>query len=170
MPGARQHSYIRGAAADGIDGQRVVTVVAAAVLVIMLAVTAYLFSSTASANESAQDLARSGMVVAATVTGCEGISDGVGMGIEYYNCTAAVTAGGRTYEGLLHGSRRSRPTGSRVEAVMVPGDISTLTVDRPGTESYLSASIMAAVSVVLLVLLLVFLRGRRLRRQRVVSG
>ena len=164
MSGVSEESYVRGAGAGKVDGQRVLTVVAGVVLVVMLAVTAYLFSSTLSANESAQDLARSGMVVSATVTGCEEISDGIGMGVEYYNCTAQVSAGGHTYEGLLHGSGVSRQIGSVVQAVMVPGDISTLTVDRAQSPSYVGATVTAAASVVVLIVLLVFLRARRLRR------
>ena len=165
MSDLEEHSYVRGAGAEGVDGHKVLTIVAAAVLVVMLAVTAYLFSSTASANKSAEDLAQSGMAVTATVTGCQGISDGVGMGVEYYNCSAQVTAGGRTYEGVLHGSRVLRPVGSQVQAMMVPGDVSTLSIDRVQSSSYLAASIMAAASVVLLVVLLVFLRALRLRRR-----
>ena len=91
MSDIQEHSYIRGAGAGHVDGQKVLTIVSAAVLVVMLAVTAYLFSSTASANKSAEDLAQSGMAVTATVTGCQGISDGVGMGVEYYNCSAQVS-------------------------------------------------------------------------------
>lgn len=168
MPEAQEESYIRGAGAVVVDGRRVFAVLAVLVVAGLVAVTAYLYTTTASHNSAADALARNGVTVNATIVGCDGISDGVGMGVEYYDCTAQVSLDGRSYSAPLHGSRTSRAVGSEVTAFMVPGDGATLTLGRPRPSSYTAAWVMAVVTVVTVVAAMVLARffGRRRLRPR----
>lgn len=156
--------YIRGVGTVGADPARVLAVLAVLAVAGLVAVTAYLFVSTADRNSSASRLAAHGRPVEATVTGCAGISDGIGMGVVYYQCTASASLDGRTYAGVLHGDRADLPPGDSVAAVVVPGDASSLTVAAAvsgRSASYVPAVVMAGVTVVAGGLVALLYRRRR---------
>jgi hypothetical protein len=135
--------------AGPIDPGRVAAVLAGLAAAALVAVTAYLFFSAASRNAALDRLERFGVPVRATVTGCEGIGDGVGMGTQYYDCYGTWTLAGRSYQGLVHGSRTLRPAGQTLDALAVPGDPASLTVAGSASrarQSYTAAWVLLALS------------------------
>jgi hypothetical protein len=127
-----EESYIRGAGATRVDGRRVGWVLAAVVVAGLAVATVAMFLVTASDRSRADRLRQHGVPVQATVTHCAGISSGIGMGVEYYECRATYTLAGDTAEAVLHGSRSQLPTGRVVDAVAVPGDPGSLSVPGAG--------------------------------------
>src|SRR5207249_1448379 len=73
-------------------------------------------------NARASKLQQRGVPVAATVSGCSGISSGVGMAIEYWECRGTYTLGGQQYNEVIRGSRARLNPGQTVPAVAVPGE------------------------------------------------
>ena len=151
MPeGAEGASYVRGAGGVAVDPRRIIQILGVAVSVILVGVTIYLFVATISRNADRDRLRRSGVPVQATVTGCSAIGDGVGMGIEYWDCTASFALSGRTYSAVLNGSRVQRQPGQVLSALVVPGEPSSLSLPgvatRSGRSSYVPAITTAAVT------------------------
>jgi hypothetical protein len=91
-------------------------------LVALLAGLAVYFSVTgAQQNSQLNALRQRGVPVQATVTGCRGISSGVGMGIEYWECRGSYTLDGHSFGGVINGSRKLLESGVQVPAIAVPG-------------------------------------------------
>lgn len=121
-------SYIRGAAPVAVDPRRVSRLLGLA-LVALLAVSAIATAAvTAMGDSSAASLRRHGVPVRAAVTTCTGISSGIGMGAQYYQCRGRYSLGGRTFEAVIRGSRAQLATGTLVEAVALPGRPSSLSL------------------------------------------
>lgn len=151
MPeGAEGVSYVRGAGGVAVDSRRIIEILAVIVSLILVGVTIYLFVATTSRNADRDRLRRSGVPVQATVTGCSAIGDGVGMGIEYWDCTASFILSGRTYSAVLNGNRVQQQPGQVLNALVVPGDPSSLSLPgvatRSAHSSYLPAMATAAVT------------------------
>jgi hypothetical protein len=92
-----------------------------------------------------------GVPVQVTVTGCQGISSGVGMGIEYWECRGTYSISGHSYNEVIGGSRARLETGQIVPAVAVPGQPRLLSAAATGTHSdlkpYLAPIILGALTV-----------------------
>jgi hypothetical protein len=156
-------SYIRGASVGTVDQRRVGWAVAIICLVSLAGSAVWLTAYTAS-NRSAADRLRShGVPVTVTVTGCTGITSGVGMGVEYFDCRGDYTDGGSARRDvLIHGVRAARQPGTTLQAVAVPGDASSLTLASTvgrGSPSW-AGPVALWVSTVVLGAALVFLRRR----------
>ena len=119
-------NYIRGAGAARVDPRRVGWILAVATLTVLAVATVFLSISTASSNSDASSLRRDGVPVQATVTRCTGITSGIGMGVEYYECRGDYTLGGETFNEVIHGSRSQLPVGQAVSALAIPGKPSSL--------------------------------------------
>ena len=169
-------AYIRGQGTRTGGGAHVDPRVLAAILVwLLVGVLAALavYFAVAGSRESSRlnTLRHRGVPVTATVTGCVGISSGVGMGIEYWQCRATYTLAGRTFNEVINGSRAVLDTGQSVGAIAVPGDPSLLSSvssvhgsGSSGTDNVIAA-VLGAVAVALGAGGLQIERVRR-RRQR----
>ncbi|HWE56027.1 MAG TPA: DUF3592 domain-containing protein [Acidimicrobiales bacterium] len=135
-------TYIRGASTKRVDGRRVLLVLAWATAAVLLAVATYLTVETHQHNSGNAELRRHGVAVRVTVTGCQGISSGIGMGIEYWDCTGSFTLAGRSYSEVIHNSRTQRPTGATLDAVVVPSKPSSLSVRTARDSSYVPAIVV----------------------------
>jgi hypothetical protein len=147
--------YIRGGGGVAVDGHRVGMVLAVGAVVALAACTLWQVVSTASDNAQAARLRHSGVPVQITVTGCSGISSGIGMGIEFYRCEGTYALNGARLTGLIHGSQALLATGRVVPGRVVPSDPTTLTLTGPGSTppptssvgSYTVAIVLGALTV-----------------------
>jgi hypothetical protein len=120
-PSADDATQVRGVSTVGADPRFVVRVIACAGLLVLLGVAAATTVSAANHNSKLDTLRQHGVPVQATVTGCEGIGSGIGMGIEYYDCRATYALEGQTHNEIIGGSRTLLQVGEVVSAVAVPG-------------------------------------------------
>ena len=160
-----EESYIRGASATSVDPRRVAWVLGVLV-VLSLVVGAIVFAVGASSNDSTTArLRHHGVPVEATVTSCTGISSGVGMGVEYYDCSGRYSLDGATFVEPIRGSRAQLPPGQQVAALAVPGDPASLAL--PGsahsasTGSWATAAALGAGALLVAAVLLVLRRRGR---------
>jgi hypothetical protein len=120
-------SYIRGGAASA-DPRLVLRIVGGLVGLGLVIATVLLTLSAVHSNDARGRLRRLGVPVQAVVSGCQAITSGIGMGVEYYDCRGSFQMGGRSYDELINGSRADLPTGQSVPALVVPGDAASLTL------------------------------------------
>ncbi len=119
-------NYIRGAGVVKVDPRRVGWVLAVAAVTVLAVSTVLVLVATTAGNSKASKLLRNGVPVQATVTRCTGITSGIGMGVEYYECRGTYTLDGATFDEVIHGSRDRMPAGQVVSALAIPGDPSSL--------------------------------------------
>jgi hypothetical protein len=168
-PTSTETSHLRGVRVAEVDPRRVFRVVAAVVLLALIASTVALTISAAHQNARLHRLHHDGVRVEVAATGCVGISSGVGMGIEYWECRGTYTLDGHTYNQVIRGSRAHLENGQRVQAIAVPGEPGLLsTVDAAAKRyspwtAYVTPIILGAVTVALILGLIVWskLRPRR---------
>ena len=160
-----EESYIRGAPAATVDPRRVGRVLAY-IVVLALAGTAIVLGVISASNDSAASrLKEHGVPVQATVTTCIGISSGIGMGVEFYNCSGRYTLNGQSFVEVIHGSRANLNPGTVVAALAVPGDPGSLAL--PGsahsssTGSWVATMVVGAAAVVGGVFVAVVTRRRK---------
>jgi hypothetical protein len=140
-------------------------VLAGVALVGLVVATIWASVATASNRSRADELRKHGVPVRATVTSCVGISSGIGMGIEYYQCRATYALAGSSFESELHGDRSLLATGRIVDAVAVPGDPGSLSLagraPRSSGGSWTAAVVLGALSLALaLGMVALYRRGR----------
>lgn len=145
-------SYIRGGGSVQIDPRRLGRGLAVAAVAVLAACTVVLAVVAATGHSGADALRRHGVPVQVSVTSCTGITSGIGMGAEYYQCQGRYELGGRTYESTIHGVRSQEPEGAVLSGVAVPGQPSTLSL-RAGAQSsslsrYVPAIVLGALTVV----------------------
>ena len=144
--------YIRGGGGARTDSRRVLRVLAVVVLVGMAALGVGLAVGGARNDSRVNALHDRGVPVEVSVTRCLGISSGVGMGIEYWQCRGTYSLGGRTYERVIGDSRTLLQTGEVVAAVAVPGHPDLLSLHRPpapsGLGSYVPAIVVGSITAV----------------------
>lgn len=157
--------YIRGGGGVRADGRTVMQVVAVVVLVAMAALGIGLAVGAAGSNSRLSALSSRGVPVEVTVTRCLGISSGVGMGIEYWQCRGAYSLGGRTYERVIGDSRNLLQAGQVLPGIAVPGRPDLLSLHRPaapsGAGAYVPAILVGAVTAAGAVVLVGFRRRSR---------
>lgn len=153
--------YIRGGGGVQVDRGRLARVLLSVAAVVLAGVSIGLAVSAANENSSAARF-RTAVPVALTVTGCEGISSGIGMAIEYWECHASYTFGGRHYNEAIGGSRDRLATGQVMSGRVVPKDPSSISLAgvSPARGSYVGPVALGAVALGALVLLLVSWRRR----------
>lgn len=143
-------TYIRGASPKQVEGRRVLLVLAWAAAAVLITVAAYLTVDTHQHNSGNAELRQHGVAVRVTVTGCQGISSGIGMGIEYWDCTGAFTLGGRTYSEMIHNSRTQHPAGTELDGVVVPTDPSSVALRTAPDSTYVPAIVLWIVTVLVI--------------------
>ena len=121
-------SYIRGGGSVQIDPRRLGWAAAVGVVVVLAVCSLILAVVVASGRPSGDSLRRAGVPVRVTVTSCTGITSGIGMGAEYYQCRGDYSLGGRSFAGVVHGLRAQLPQGTEMDALVIPGRPSTLSV------------------------------------------
>jgi hypothetical protein len=159
-----EESYIRGAPAATIDPKKVGRVLAYVVALVLAGTGVALTVIDSSNHATASRLKHHGVPVQATVTSCVGISSGVGMGIEFYDCSGRYTLNGRTFVEPIRGNRQNLAPGSEASALAVPGDPASLalpgSVRSPGIGLSVAGYLLDALAVLILGVLLVFRRRR----------
>ena len=146
-----EESYIRGAPAATVDSRRVGRVLAYLVVLALAGSAVVMAVLAMSSDSSASRLKRHGVSVEAAVTSCVGISSGIGMGVEYYDCSGRYSLNGQSYVEVIHGSRTDLPIGTVVPALAVPGDPASLSL--PGAVrssshgSWVAAIVLGAAAV-----------------------
>lgn len=171
-------TYIRGGGTRTGGGANISPSLLAAILIwLLVAVLAALavYFAVAGSRESSRlsTLRHRGVPVTATVTGCVGISSGVGMGIEYWQCRADYTLAGQTFDEVINGNRALLETGQRVGTIAVPGEPSLLSTVSSvnGHDSSQTDNTIAVVLGSLAVALAVgWLKRERARRRRKRKG
>jgi hypothetical protein len=151
-----------------IEAGPVIRVIVIAVLLALVAIAIALAISAAHENSRVDTVRHRGVPVQVAVTGCQGISSGVGMGIEYWECRGTYSLAGRSYNEVIGGSRARLATGQLVAAVAVPGQPRLLSVAAAGTHSdwkpYLAPIVLGALIGLSLVALLWWTRRRHVER------
>jgi hypothetical protein len=161
---------LRGVRVVKVDPGRLL-IVGAVVVIVVLAVSAVTLTiSGARQNDRLNQLEHHGVPVSVIVDSCSGVSSGIAMAVEYWECRGAYTLGGHQYNEVIRGSRAHLNPGQTVGAVAVPGKPSLLSTPaaaarRPSAWSpYVTPIILGALAVVLMVAL--FAWSRRRRRMR----
>jgi hypothetical protein len=168
--------YLRGGQAARVDAGRTLRVLVALVLLVLVVVTTALTVSIAGANSRTSRLRHHGVAVEATVLRCLGVSSGIGMGIEYWQCQTSFALSGKPYVEMLGGSRTLRAVGSNVGAVVVPGDPASLTVPSAlsgrstGVGTFSGPIVLGSFTVLVGAGVLVRYRGVRRRAARTTGG
>lgn len=159
--------FIRAGGGVQMNPRRLAGILIWSAVAVLVGVAAYLAATAAQQDSRLSLLRRAGVPVVATVTGCRGISSGVGMGIEYWQCRGSFVLSGQTYEEYIGGSRALLDRGTRVAAVVVPGRpelLSSAAWVRRGRSSaaeYAVAASLGAAGVVLAAARVVVVRRRR---------
>lgn len=151
----------------------VIRIIVIAVLLALLGIALALTISAARQNSRVEAVRHRGVPVQVTVTGCQGVSSGVGQGIEYWECRGTYSLGGRSYNEVIGGSRVLLENGRTVPAVAVPGQPGLLSTAAPGAPSFwrsYTAPIVLGVFVVAGVVTLLWWSGRRHRRDPRPAG
>ena len=123
-------TYIRARAGAEVDSRQVIrglTVFCALVLASVVIATTV---GAVHQDSNQTRLQRHGVPVNVTVTGCEGVSSGIGQALIYDICRGSYTFDGHRYNAVIGGNRAAHPVGQSLRAVTVPGDpalISTAT-------------------------------------------
>ena len=141
--------FIRAGGGVALNGRRIAVVLSALGLAVLIVITAVVASSAVSANSQIDRLRSQGVPVQMTVTGCLGISSGIGMGIEYWQCRGTYSLDGRTYEEVIGGQRQLLDAGQRISVVAVPGHPSLVSIPQAlrRRHSYTLAGVLAGVTV-----------------------
>jgi hypothetical protein len=157
---------LRGVRVARVDPARVLGVVAVAAIVILAGSALALTVSAAHQNARLTKIQQHGTPVPVTVTGCVGISSGIAMAIEYWECRGSYSLNGGRYDEVIRGSRAHLRTGQTVTAIAVPGDPALLsTVAGAGQahsrwSRYIAPIILGALAALLTLALLLWWRRR----------
>ena len=114
-------TYIRAGGGVAVNTRTLAGVLVWLLVAALVGLAAYFAASAAHQDSRLALLREKGVPVVATVTGCTAVSSGVGMGIEYWNCRAGYTLGGRHIAAPLGGNRNRLDAGTTLPAVAVPG-------------------------------------------------
>jgi hypothetical protein len=157
---------LRGVRVARVDSGRIIRVVAVAVIVILAVSALALTVSAVHQNDRLSKLQHHGTPVQATVTGCVGISSGIAMAIEYWECRGSYSLDGHRYNEVIRGSRAHLTTGRTVPAVAVPGDPTLLSTVAAAGEAhsagsrYIAPVVLGVLAVLLAVALLIWSKRR----------
>jgi hypothetical protein len=159
-------SRLRGARVE-VDARRAGRVVVALCLVGLAVLVVALFVAGADKNAQIAQLRKHGVAVTVTVTGCLGLLGGSGSNAAGYACRGTFTLDGHRYNESIPGNAL-RPPGTKVRAVAVPGDPPLLDTHHTVDSEHTSSGVFVVPAILLVVLVMVVgvlvLRGRRARR------
>lgn len=148
-------AFIRAGGGVQMNPRRLAGILVWLTVAVLVGVAGYLAATAAQQDSRLALLRRHGVPVLATVTGCRGISSGVGMGIEYWQCRGSFVLSGHAYEEYIGGNRALLDQGTRVAAVVVPGQPELLSTaawvrkGRSSTAEYTVAACLGAAGVAL---------------------
>jgi hypothetical protein len=167
--------HLRGIRVVEVDRARVVRFILVAVLVILVASTIVLAVSAATHNARLDRLRHQGVPVQVTVTGCSGVSSGIGMAIEYWECRGTYSLAGHSYNQMIGGSRALLQPGQQLPAVAVPGHPALLSTVAAANKSsawsaYLTPIVLGALALALAAALVVGSKRRRSREKHETAG
>ena len=163
--------HLRGVRVAAVEPRQVKRVVTVVVIVALAASAVALAISAGRDNARANRLQQHGVPVVATVSGCSGISSGIAMAIEYWECRGTYSLGGQQFNEVIRGSRAHLNPGQTVAAVAVPGEPALLSTAAAAAgqhspwSSYVIAIVLGAVALALVVLLVLWSRRRPGRMQ-----
>jgi hypothetical protein len=123
-PGDR--TYIRAGGGADINPRRLVGILVWICVALLVAFAVYFAVSANQRSSQLSLLHQHGIPVTATVTGCTAVGSGIGMGVEYYQCTGSYALGGQAFNEVIRGSRNQMDNGQRLAAIAVPGHPSLL--------------------------------------------
>jgi hypothetical protein len=162
-------SYLRGVRVADVDTGRVIRVLIAVGLVALVVLALILTVSAARQNSRLSTLRSRGVPVTVTVAGCLGISSGIGMAVEYWECRGTYTLAGQSYKEVIGGSRAHLREGQTVDAIAVPGDPGLLSTAAAATRkhsdwaAYVTPIVLGGVTATLIVGLLAWSKWRHRR-------
>ena len=148
-------TFIRAGGGVGLNPRKLASVLVWICVAGLLGIAAYLGVSANRHDSRLSELRSHGVAVTVTVTGCTGISSGVGMGIEYWQCRGSFGLAGSGYTEVINGSRKLLDRGQQIPALVVaghPDSVTTAQAVRNGRTSgseYVIAGALAAVGVLL---------------------
>jgi hypothetical protein len=152
-----------------VEPARVLRAGAGLVILVLTVSAVVLTISAARGNARLNKLHHHGIRVDAAVSGCVGISSGIAMAIEYWECRATYNLGGQQFNEVIRGNRANLGAGRTVTAVAVPGDPALLSTPgaaaqklSPGS-AYVAPSILGALAVIGLGALVVWTHRRHRR-------
>lgn len=114
-------TFIRAGGGVQLSPRRAADILVGALIAVLVGLAVYFAVTGAQQNSQLSALRQRGVPVQATVTGCRGISSGVGMGIEYWECRGSYALRGQSFNGVINGSRKLLDRGAEVSAIAVPG-------------------------------------------------
>jgi hypothetical protein len=162
-------AYIRGGGGVQFNPRRMAAVIVALSIVVLLAVAAELALSASGRNGEVARLQQHGVPVTVTVTKCLGISSGVGMGIEFWQCSGSYSLAGRAYEEIIGGSRTRLAGGQTLAGVADPGhpgvvwSAASLSRQHVSESSYIAPAVLGGLAAAIVAGWAV-IRSRRRRR------
>jgi hypothetical protein len=140
-------SYVRGAR-GGLDRGLAIRIMAGAVVVALVTLTAVLAVQAERENSRLDRLRHDGIPITATVSGCVAIASGTGITESGYRCRATYVVSGRSYSAVLGGTNTLYSVGETVPAVVArtePDNLSTAAAVMR-TQSSWTAFIPAAIA------------------------
>jgi hypothetical protein len=160
--------YFRARAGGRVDGRRVGRILLGATLVILAVVVIATTIGAAIQDSNQTRLQRDGVPVEVTVTGCEGVSSGIGQALIYDVCRGSFTLDGRRYNAVIGGNRVAHPLGQTLRGVTVPDDPTLLSTAGAVAKKF-SPWTPFITPIVLAVVTVALALGLVLRRRRVRS-
>jgi hypothetical protein len=155
MDGPRVY-YVRGAGGVVLPTRRVLAVVLALIAAALTVVTLAVLIVDLQHTEHRRALARNGIRVDVTITGCVANASGTGITESGFTCRGRYEVGGKVYDQVMHGSSEQLPVGIETLAVtssVRPTELYSLGSIR-GDLSYRSALIVPMILAGLLLLTL----------------
>lgn len=167
--GGLSSGYIRGGGGVSVDGSTVLRLLAVTLLLGLVTLSVVVAIATSHRHSRLSALRSRGISVPVTVNSCLGISSGVGMSIEYWQCRGSFVVGGQKFERVIGGSRTLLERGQVVTGRVLPGQPSSLYLERSipppqqGIGSY-TASLASGAAAAVLAGGLAWIEARRRRR------
>lgn len=150
-------TYIRGSGGVQVNVRKVAAVLVAIALLVLVAVIVELTVSATRQSDQVSRLKNHGVPVELTVTRCLGISSGVGMGIEFWQCSGTYSLAGQSYDETIAGSRTHLQTGQTLEVIADPGRPnvvwlpSSLARQDPSGTAYIAPAVLTLILVAALI-------------------
>ncbi len=119
-------------------------------MVVLVGLVVALTISTVYHNDRQAKLQRKGVPVQVTVSGCVGVSSGIGQAIVSYTCRGSYSLDGRTYTEVIGGSSALHHAGDKLDGVALrddPGSLSTTSAVADKKTSYLTPIVLGLAAV-----------------------
>ena len=167
--GGVSSGYIRGSGGVSVDGRKVLRLLSVTLLLGLVILSVGLAIATSHRHSRLSALRSRGVSVPVTVNSCLGISSGVGMSIEYWQCRGSFVLDGQTFDRVIGGSRTLLEHDQVVPGRVLPDQPSSVYLSsaipppEAGIGSY-TASLASGAAAAVLAGGLVSIEARRRRR------